>query len=69
MTTAQIRVPDIGSVPVVKEGLAIPLLHGSEYLYEVTSSQAQKWNKLTGKQKPKLVKKADQEKKDLREVL
>lgn len=66
--TATIKVPDFG-VPIVKEGLKIPVHNGNDLEYAVTDGQANKWNNLTKGQQLELVKKSSKEKKDLRDYL
>jgi hypothetical protein len=64
-----IKVPDITKAPESDEDLSGSLDGLEAREYEVSASQAAKWNRLNEKEKLTLVLKADREHKEIREYL
>ncbi len=65
----EIEVFDMGQRPIVHEGWAVPWDTGKVLLYEVSEYQAERWNSLSNSDKRKLIRQAELESRDLRELL
>ena len=65
----EIQVFDLGQRPIVHDGWPVPWDRGSILWYEVSGRQAERWNSLSNSDKRKLIRQAEQESRDLRELL
>ena len=66
---SEIQVFDLGQRPIVHEGWPVPWDRGNTLWYEVSERQAERWNSLSNSDKRKLIRQAEQESRDLRELL
>ena len=69
MTSIRARDDGTGVAPTVEKGRDIPFKQGEFYVFEVKDEVAKYWNKLPPSRRDELLRQAQKEKRDLRQIL